>query len=1290
MKKRRAFFVLFAVVTILFICSVTYSQEIQLTPEQKREYELLRQEMPDVAIFWNVETTVPYKIANIRSAPLILSPQAIKNYFIDNFRFLYRIREPEKEVVTGKIMTDRQGFSNVSIYQKYEGLPVYGVSLKLSLDRMKRLQSIRGKWIPGIDLNTVPRLSQTEVMEVLLGYFKEKYTGPESIPSDIQFKPDKIELVVFNPGVYTGSFQNNYLAYHVILGDQVFFVDAQTGEILYQYSNIQDARIRETHTHDHCYCDLPGTLIIDETGPVGGAIPDAETQNAHDFAGLTYDYYWNTHGRNSFDDSGAVIVQTVHSGVVEGAVAILCCLIDCDLFCCTCNQANAAWIPSFNQVVYGDGGELSDGRTVGPLCNALDVVAHELTHAVTAYSIFDINGDPVGLDYTEQSGALNESFSDFFAAMIDRDDWLMAEDIFDNDALRSLADPTLHGQPDHMDNYVAGGDVHLNSGIPNKVAYLIAEGGVHPHSGIAVNGIGRDAAEKILYRTLTQKLDQTSTFLDARAGALEACEELYPGDTEKFAAVWDAFAACGICDPADPATCQVYEAREPVDIMLVLDLSGSMLSPACPGCDSKLDVLKDSVELFVQVMTELAVPEDRVGVAYFRTDITNFEIGGEVLLPVLSHSADIIADVQAQTTVGLNLTAMGGGLQWAINMLVDESRPQNIIVFTNGMQNVNPMVKRVADPSEPDGFHLEIDNEPGRPFSNISPTSPQTVIDENLGITISSIAVGAGDPYLELLEDIAEKTGGISRFTTAPDDDLRRFYIEELVSVLQQHSPQLLAYRYGTLGSSPALEEFDVAENAKKIVFKTSWERGRTFSVRIFKDDVEMSEYARLTSGPFYSISSLELPVTTGNGIVDSEGTWRLQIEGQKGTDYEIAAIVDEPKFAYEFSLGEDDYRVGDPVEIFARINYGGVPVTDADEVKVTVLKPGMGMGTLLSVKGFPSEPEDFQTEKGILESQKKLQLLLMREDAWAKVQPKKRIIFMGHRQDGMYTAVFENTDVPGIYTFVFEIEGMNPTTGPYSRTESISTLVSFRRAERKKSYILMETLKRTEDVRNLRLYLRPRDSFGNYLGPDYGDQISITISQGEVTGAVQDGVDGSYTVPLIIPRGKDPMITIRVLDHTLFEGPISKLEKGYPFTVSVHSGIAFPSGNYAKDLNPGFSIILDAGYRISTIFSASILFGFHQFRTELSGADDPHVINISAHLRYHQQIRSRLSLYLGGGIGLYVPETEENGAGFNAGLGVLYDIKPRLILELGSDYHNVFGSDIQFFQSHAGLNVRF
>jgi Zn-dependent metalloprotease len=118
-------------------------------------------------------------------------------------------------------------------------------------------------------------------------------------------------------------------------------------------------------------------------------------------------------------------------------------LIDCDLFCCTCNQANAAWIPSFNQVVYGDGGELSDGRTVGPLCNALDVVAHELTHAVTTYSIFDINGDPVGLDYTEQSGALNESFSDFFAAMIDRDDWLMAEDIFDNDALRSLADPTL-------------------------------------------------------------------------------------------------------------------------------------------------------------------------------------------------------------------------------------------------------------------------------------------------------------------------------------------------------------------------------------------------------------------------------------------------------------------------------------------------------------------------------------------------------------------------------------------------------------------------------------------------------------------------------------------------------------------------------------------------------------------------------------------------------------------------------------------------------------------------------
>jgi thermolysin len=81
-----------------------------------------------------------------------------------------------------------------------------------------------------------------------------------------------------------------------------------------------------------------------------------------------------------------------------------------------------------------------DGVTEGPLCT-LDIVAHEWTHAVTDYT--------ANLIYNGESGALNESMSDVFAALIDGD-WLHGEDSWFNKdeapACRNLKDPTNGGK----------------------------------------------------------------------------------------------------------------------------------------------------------------------------------------------------------------------------------------------------------------------------------------------------------------------------------------------------------------------------------------------------------------------------------------------------------------------------------------------------------------------------------------------------------------------------------------------------------------------------------------------------------------------------------------------------------------------------------------------------------------------------------------------------------------------------------------------------------------------------
>jgi subtilisin-like proprotein convertase family protein len=216
-------------------------------------------------------------------------------------------------------------------------------------------------------------------------------------------------------------------------------------------------------------------------------------------------------------------------------------------------------------MIYGDG----DGVRWRPLALALDVVGHELTHAVTSRTARFV--------YAEEAGALDESFADFFGVMVTNEDpvsdWEMGEGVFtpfrSGDALRDLSDPPKYNQPDHMDDFIhlASGEqpdpdkndngwVHANSGIPNKVGYLIVDGGTH--HGIRVEGIGRAKAEQIFYLALTVYLSSSTmsrwTFMQARYALLNGCRQLYGDTGQEYATVKNAWAAVGVGEPTEDFT----------------------------------------------------------------------------------------------------------------------------------------------------------------------------------------------------------------------------------------------------------------------------------------------------------------------------------------------------------------------------------------------------------------------------------------------------------------------------------------------------------------------------------------------------------------------------------------------------------------------------------------------------------------------------------------------------------------------------------------------------------------
>ena len=219
---------------------------------------------------------------------------------------------------------------------------------------------------------------------------------------------------------------------------------------------------------------------------------DKAAVDAHFFTNQVYNYYKDVHNRESYDGKGSDINSYVHVPNQDGS-----------------NMSNAYW--NGVEMSYGDGNQTTENAFTA----ANDVVAHEITHGVTSST--------ADLVYEYQPGALNESFSDVFGYFLDSEDWLIGEDLYktNGEAIRDMQDPTKYGQPAHMKDYknysieYDNGGVHINSGIPNKAAYN------------TITKIGKEKAEKIYYRALTQYLTRQSQFSDAKDSLIQSAKDLY-------------------------------------------------------------------------------------------------------------------------------------------------------------------------------------------------------------------------------------------------------------------------------------------------------------------------------------------------------------------------------------------------------------------------------------------------------------------------------------------------------------------------------------------------------------------------------------------------------------------------------------------------------------------------------------------------------------------------------------------------------------------------------------------
>jgi thermolysin len=275
---------------------------------------------------------------------------------------------------------------------------------------------------------------------------------------------------------------------------------------------------------------------------------DGPTVDAHVYQGWVYDYYFKRFNRNGMDGRDIEVDSIVHplnrSEANRQPPDVVGTYINNAFYCCD------------GLLVFGDG----DGRLFTFLAGAFDVVAHEWTHGVTDFTS--------RLLYRDESGALNEAFSDIMAAAMefyyqpvgtDRDqaDWLIAEEVYvaSPGYLRSLANPSAKGHPDHyslrrfIGTSTDDGGVHFNMTIATHAFYLAVAGGRNRVSGTTVPGIGLaniEKMERIFYRAFTELLGPNARFSDARGATLQAAADLYGAGSNERSQVELAWTAVGV------------------------------------------------------------------------------------------------------------------------------------------------------------------------------------------------------------------------------------------------------------------------------------------------------------------------------------------------------------------------------------------------------------------------------------------------------------------------------------------------------------------------------------------------------------------------------------------------------------------------------------------------------------------------------------------------------------------------------------------------------------------------
>jgi bacillolysin len=544
-------------------------------------------DQPRVIRNGNVPVYIEKSTSPLKSATSVTHEESFFT-FLEEIKAITNITNPRESFKISGIHTDNLGITHIKAYQQYKGIEIYGSESTLHLDVQK--ERFTGSFhMISPDVATTPKIGVTQGLQTTVNDLQQHTVYRELSAKErkiLHYDSPAYSLVIFDKGDKDYSLTWAITIRPNFIQEWKYFIDATTGEIIHKFNNTNSdgpatasavdlnnvTRTIDTYLDNGTYYLYNSSEAMYNPTTDEGVIITLDANNtstsnlnysyitsanntwtqkaavsAHYNATLAYEYFSAAFGRNSINGQGGNILSLVNVTEDDGS-----------------SMENAFW--NGQAVFYGNGGDYFK-----PLAGALDVAAHELGHGVISNS--------ANLEYYGQSGAMNESFADIFGSMVDRNDWLIGEEVvkaayYPSGALRNMANPHNGGastnnywQPAHVSEMYLGdqdnGGVHINSGIGNYAYYLFA------------TAVGKDKAEQVYYRALTEYLTKTSQFIDLRIAVIQSAGDLYGSGSQEVVKAGEAFDAVGIQEEVPVEDTPDYNTNPGQEYLLSYDTNPS-------------------------------------------------------------------------------------------------------------------------------------------------------------------------------------------------------------------------------------------------------------------------------------------------------------------------------------------------------------------------------------------------------------------------------------------------------------------------------------------------------------------------------------------------------------------------------------------------------------------------------------------------------------------------------------------------------------------------------------------